>query len=326
MRIALVGLGAIIPNHINALLECGQEIVALCDIDPTKPAATNEKHGLSAACYTDFEQMLDEVKPDAVHICTPHYLHAPMCCAALARNIHVLCEKPLAISKEQLEMLEEAVRHSDAQLGVCHQNRFKATSQYAKELFANAPPTAAAASMIWKRDAAYYQSCAWRGTWAEEVGGVMINQALHTLDLLQWFCGFPRTVWAHVANDSLQGVIEAEDTAHAVFTLEHGGKFVIDATNAASHSFPVQLMLHGNKTTVQICGDQVTVNGVTTAHSDGKPKIGKIEWGVAHTKLIRRFYECLSTGEPFEVDLTEGRKVIDLVLAMYRSNGCEITV
>jgi len=324
MRVAIVGLGAIVPNHINALLECEQEIVALCDIDAAKPAATNEKYGLSAACYTDFEQMLDEVKPDAVHICTPHYLHAPMCCAALSRGIHVLCEKPLAISKQQLEMLGDAVKRSHAQLGVCHQNRFRAALQYAKELFAKDAPTAAAASMIWHRNASYYTSAAWRGTWDKEGGGVMINQALHTLDLLQWFCGFPRTVVAHVSNDSLQGVIEVEDTAHAVFALEHGGKFVFDATNAASHSFPVQVMLHGNGRSVQICGDQVTVNGVTTTHSDGKPKFGKIEWGVAHVKLIRRYYECLKTGEPFEIGFEEGRRVIDLILAMYRSEGKEI--
>ena len=134
MKVGIIGIGQISKNHIHALKECGHEIVALCDIERARCEAACESFGLSAAIYTDYVQMLDEIAPDAVHICTPHYLHTPMCCEALARDIHVLCEKPLAISEEQLDLLEKAVKASKAVIGVCHQNRYNAPIRYAKKL------------------------------------------------------------------------------------------------------------------------------------------------------------------------------------------------
>ena len=124
LRVAVIGCGAISGNHFAAIREAGQTLVALCDILPARTRGAIEKHGLGELpCFTDYIEMLDTIKPDAVHICTPHYLHAPMCIAAMERDIHVLCEKPLCISLDQLASLREAAKTSKSQVGV-HSHRF----------------------------------------------------------------------------------------------------------------------------------------------------------------------------------------------------------
>ncbi len=326
MKTAVIGIGAIAPLHIKALQACGQEIVALCDAEIEKCHAANEKFELSAAVYTDYLEMLDAVQPDVIHICTPHYLHAEMICAGLSRNIHVLCEKPLAISLAQLAQIEATVKSSSAQLGICFQNRFNPSVLYLKEYFADKKITAAYAQLAWKRDAAYYASGAWRGKFATEGGGVMINQMIHSLDLVQWFCGMPDTVLAHVSNNSLRDVVEVEDTAYGLFTLEDGSRFVLSATNTASFSFPVSLAFHAEKETAQLVGDNIILNGKFLTLDDGRPLFGKAVWGTGHKDLVADFYRCIREGEKFRIDFYEASKAIRLVLSMYRSEGKEIKV
>ena len=323
MKVAIVGIGSISKNHIHALQKAEQQIVALCDVELSRCEAAKERFGLDCPVFSDYIQMLDAVKPEAVHICTPHYLHAPMCCEALSRNIHVLCEKPLAISHEQLAQIGAAVSASSATLGVSHQNRYLAASRLVKEFIADHPITAATAVMHWKRDASYYASGAWRGKWETEGGGVMINQALHTLDLLQWFCGYPKTLRATISNESLQGVIEVEDTAFGIFTVDEGKNFMIHATNAATGNFPVQIMLRCDKDTVELCRNNVVINGELHVTDDGVSTVGKAEWGVGHILLVQDFYDCIATGRKFPLDFEEASKVIRLILGMYASNGEE---
>ena len=208
---SIIGLGAISPLHIRAILDRGQKITAICDVDSEKRQKVNAEFGLNAEEYGDYNALLASGKVDVVHVCTPHYLHAEIICAALGANVHVLCEKPLAINFEQLNDIEKAVKNSSATLGVCFQNRYNASVLYLKEFFKGKEITAATANLVWQRDEKYYASGAWRGKKQYEGGGVMINQAIHSLDLLQWFCGMPESVIAHCSNNSLQGVIRSEE-------------------------------------------------------------------------------------------------------------------
>lgn len=326
MNVAVAGVGAISKMHLSALCECGQNITALCDVMPEKCYAAKERFALRCNVYTDYLQMLNNEKIDVVHICTPHYLHADMICAALSRNIHVLCEKPLAISEAQLREIEKQASRTSAQLGVCHQTRYNETVRYAKELFTEDPVLSAAGVLVWQRDTAYYRSAPWRGKASTEGGGVMINQALHTLDLLQWFCGMPQFVTAHICNDTLKSVIDVEESAFGIFTLPNGGNFIVNATNAAKHSFPVHLLLHSAKHTACIMGDTMILDGKSLTKSDGLPLFGKEVWGTGHVKLVQDYYECLQSGKKFPIDFYEGQKVVRLILKMYASNGERVAV
>ena len=326
MNIGIAGLGAIAPLHIRAILNRGQKITAICDVDSEKRQKVNAEFGLNAEEYGDYNALLASGKVDVVHVCTPHYLHAEIICAALGANVHVLCEKPLAINFEQLNDIEKAVKNSSATLGVCFQNRYNASVLYLKEFFKGKEITAATANLVWQRDEKYYASGAWRGKKQYEGGGVMINQAIHSLDLLQWFCGMPETVIAHCSNNSLQGVIDVEDTAYGLFSLKNGGNFVINATNAAKNCFTIISMFHAGDDTVELSGDNLIVNGKFVTKSDGTPIFGKEEWGVGHNNLIREFYNCLEKGEKFPIDFYEGSKTVKLILKMYESNGKKINI
>ena len=326
MNIGIVGLGAISPLHIRAILKYGQKITAICDVDSEKRQKVNAEFGLNAEEYSDYNALLASGKVDVVHVCTPHYLHAEIICAALGANIHVLCEKPLAINFEQLNTIEKAVKNSSATLGVCFQNRYNASVLYLKEFFKGKEITAATANLVWQRDEKYYASGAWRGKKQYEGGGVMINQAIHSLDLLQWFCGMPETVIAHCSNNSLQGVIDVEDTAYGLFSLKNGGNFIINATNSAASCFPIVLMFQSKTDAVELSGDNLIVNGKFVTKSDGTPIFGKEEWGVGHDKLIKEFYNCLEKGEKFPIDFYEASKTVKLILKMYQSNGEKVNI
>lgn len=326
MRVGVVGLGAISPLHIRAILKYGQKITAICDVDPEKRQKVNVEFGLNAEEYSDYNALLASGKVDVVHVCTPHYLHAEIICMALGANIHVLCEKPLAINFEQLDAIEKAVNNSSATLGVCFQNRYNASVLYLKEFFKDKEITAATANLVWQRDEKYYASGAWRGKKQYEGGGVMINQAIHTLDLLQWFCGMPESVIAHCSNNSLKNVIDVEDTAFGCFTLKNGGNFIINATNSAASCFPIVLMFQSKTDAVELSGDNLIVNGKFVTKSDGAPIFGKEEWGVGHDKLIKEFYNCLENGKKFPIDFYEASKTVKLILKMYQSNGEKVNI
>ncbi len=326
LRIALVGCGAIAPIHIRGILAAGGRVVALCDLDETRAKRLIDDFGLTdVGVFTRYDEMLD-VRPDIVHICTPHYLHAPMCVAALDRNINVLCEKPLCISLDQLGDIRESAAKSTAKLGVCHQNRYEPNMKRLKKLCENGA-SGGMAEVVWARDEAYYNSGEWRGTWAKEGGGVLINQALHTLDLLQWVCGFPKSVTAHISTDELSSVMETEDTAMARFTTSDGRVYNFYATVGAKQNFPVLVRIILPSGEVVEAENELLVLGNKPHETpEREGALGKSEWGSGHKTLIADFYRCIRENADFAVDVEEGARVVRMILAVYRSNGKRVEI
>lgn len=327
MRAAIVGLGCISTTHYGAIGRAGGEVVAICDIDPQKVTAFRASTGCRAAAYPHIEALLAAPGVDVVHICTPHYLHAEMVIAALRTGHHVLCEKPLCIREEDLPRVLAAERESGRQLGVCHQNRYNESNRAVYALLQSDPATSGFGTVVWNRGAAYYASGPWRGRRETEGGGVMINQALHTLDLLLWLMGQPDSVQADLANRHLPGVIEVEDTASALFRYADGRCFNFFATTASRADMPVQLMLatQGGQTIVA-ANDTLTVNGAIRPSDSGSTRYGKEVWGDGHAKLVADFYTCIREGRPFAINGREGGRVVRAILAMYRSAGREVAL
>lgn len=324
MKVGIIGLGSISPLHINALKECGCEITAVCDIEKQKIKDAVKRFSLSAREYEDYNEMLEKEDLDAVHVCTPHYLHCDMTVAALNKNVNVICEKPLAISYEQLDKIEKAVKSSKAMLGVCFQTRYNPSVVELKKQVKPEDVVSAYANLVWLRDKAYYDSAEWRGTRAMEGGGVLINQAIHMLDLMISVCGMPESVIARCFNDSLKGVIEVEDTVHGVYDLGENRNFVLNATNAAKVCFANTLCFATKQKTLLLCGEDLFINGEKVKCGSGFTTDGKKEWGSGHARLIADFYDCVKTGRKFGVDFYEGAKAIKVLLASYRSNGEKI--
>lgn len=315
MRSAVIGAGVIGSVHIQILSELGT-LAAVCDIDSSKL----EKYGCPV--YTDYKTMLDEIKPDVVHICTPHYLHAEMIVRALDKNINVLCEKPLCISRGQIKDVLEAEKRSKARLGVCLQNRYNKENVFVKEYLADKNVICATATVAWHRTKEYYDSGDWRGRYATEGGGVLINQALHTLDLLQYFAGMPETLTASVSNLTLRDCIEVEDTA-----VIHGGKITLFASNGCASDMPVTVTVRTDKDVIQIYPGAVLINGALQDIEKATEKaLGKECYGSSHATLIKDFYRHIGSGKPFPIDGEEASKVVKLVLASYESGGSRAEV
>lgn len=319
MKIAIVGLGVIARVHAAALREQGKEIYAVCDIDSERLLAYPE-----ALHFTDYETMLKEAKPDIVHICTPHYLHAQMVISALEKNIHVLCEKPLCIHKEEIAAILNAEAHSNALLGVCQQNRYKKSSIFVKNYLADKNCIGGYGTLVWERDDAYYRSGAWRGKWATEGGGTLINQALHTMDILQWMLGMPEAVAASISNLHSEPAVEVEDNAVCLFD----GKTRISllATTGAGINLPVEVVLKTEDETIRIINDTVLINDKQVDFKEDAKVFGKDCYGVGHTPLIADFYDCIESGRPFQLNGAEAAKVIRMILACYESKGKKIPI
>lgn len=319
MKSAIIGLGVIGKVHYDVLKSQNADIVALCDIDES---VLEKYDGVNK--YTDYKKMLDSECIDVVHICTPHYLHAEMAIYALEKNVNVLCEKPLCIKVEDIDRIIDAENKSKAMLGVCLQNRYNKSSQYVKRLLEGKKVDFAFGNVSWHRDEAYYQSGEWRGKWATEGGGVMINQAIHTLDLMQWICGAPKSVCANTYNYSLKGVIEVEDTAIALFKGDTDFEFF--ATNTAKSDLPVEIRFTSGGDIVTLYPDEVLINGEVVDIEKGMNWYGKISYGNGHQKLIRHFYDCVESGEKFWIDAKEASACVKQVLASYQSHGKEVEI
>ena len=326
MNVALIGCGSISKKHLEAL--SALEDVTLCaavDIRPDRAGAVAAQYGCRA--YADYKEMLRREAPDSVHICTPHDLHVPMALDALQAGCHVFCEKPAAITLADLRALQKAQKESGRQVGVCFQNRCNTGAKEAKRLLeaeTYGKLLAIRASVDWHREADYY-SDDWHGKKEREGGGVLINQAIHTLDLVQYFAASPAaTLQAHTANDHLQGVIDVEDTALVRCRFQNGVLARLNATTAFACNASVVIDLFVEQGVLRLEGAVLSFvdpeGGVTTLARPTVSATGsKSYWGTGHRKLIKEFYRCLKTGEPFAIDAFEGGKAVELFLAAYRS-------
>lgn len=319
LRSAIVGCGGIAQVHAQALAR--QEtarLTAFADVRPERAQALAEKFG--GAAYPSLEEMLAREAIDVLHICTPHVLHVPMAQAAAVKGIAVFTEKPPAIDRDQWREFQAL----PGRVGVCFQNRFNPSVAYARKVLESGTLgrlLGARAFVTWRRDAPYYTESGWRGSLATEGGGVLINQAIHTLDLLAQFMGPARSVEASLANHHLPGVIEVEDTLEAYIRFE-AGSAVFYATTAHVADAPILLELVCEKGSVRLEGEEVTVT-----REDGSKERrdfaqvntlgGKAYWGNSHGRCIGEFYRCVLAGERFVNDIEGVRETVELMLDIY---------
>jgi UDP-N-acetyl-2-amino-2-deoxyglucuronate dehydrogenase len=320
---AVIGCGDVSVVHFDALTSLpAVQLVAVCDIDTKQLTAAATEHDVPG--YSDHLTLLEEARPDAVHICTPHNQHALIAADSLERGVHVILEKPLAHTLIEGQRLVEVAERGSAKIAVCFQNRYNAPVQAMHRLLASGElgrVLGGAATVLWHRTADYYLSRPWRGTWDGSGGGLLMNQAIHTVDLLQWLMGDVTAISGQVASRFLGEVIEVEDTAECVLEHRGGARSVFYATLANVINAPVAL---------DIVTEGATLNlgrGLTVTYSDGRQEIvpervalsgGRAYWGVSHELLIRDFYSRLSEAEPFWISPREAQKSLRIVKSLYQ--------
>ena len=265
--------------------------------------------------FASHAELLAEVRPDVVHVTTPHDQHVQPAIDALAVGVHVVVEKPVAHTRGEADRLVAAAEQPGApKIAVCFQNRYNATSQAMAALLASGrlgSVLGGSATVCWHRPPAYYQSRPWRGQVDRSGGGVLINQAIHSIDLLQWLLGDVRAVWGQ-ANRLALGDVDVEDTAHIVLDHEGGARSVFFATNANATDSPVTLEIVTEGAELFLRRD------LTVRYADGRTETveerraasaGRGYWGVSHQQLIADFYARLAEPEPFWISPREAVEV-----------------
>ena len=323
LRIAIVGCGSVSKRHFEAVNNNENCIlVACCDNVKEKADAMAEKYGIDA--YFSFDEMLDNAEFDVLHICTPHYLHAPMAISAMNNGKHVFCEKPLAIYYADALKMCECAKENNVYLAACFQNRYNMSSVYLKDMIESKKygnVIAVKADVTWNRDEKYY-SDDWHGTLDKEGGGVIINQCIHTLDLIQWLVSSDVvSVDGSISQKRLKGKVETEDTADALIRFANGTQALFYGTLCYKSNSSVFLeILFEN-------GKAVMYDDLVITDNDGnrevvalkKAKGDKDFWGTSHKVIIDDFYDCLVNNKEFAVNGESGCKAVKIVDELYKS-------
>ena len=324
MNVGIIGCGSIARVHamaLNGMFEVC--LVACADITPEQ--ANKFAHEFGCRPYTSLDDMLENERLNAAHICTPHHLHVPMAIELAQRGISVFMEKPPAINREQWEALQKVA--SMVPMGFCFQNRYNPNVLEARHLIAAGKYgelLGARAFVTWKREREYYSQSGWRGQWETEGGGALINQAIHTLDLLVWIMGKPDQVDAHLANRHLAGVIEVEDTVEARFVL--GGKPVLFyASNGFTKDAPVLIEFHMEKAVLRLEDERLEVHEPGKIVRRGFPmsrSLGKSYWGNGHKACIEDYYRSITGSQVYRNGLHSISNTMETVLRIYEQNRC----
>ncbi len=318
---AIAGCGAISQIHAGILNTL--ENISLCacaDIVFERAKKMADQYGCRA--YNSVDSMLSEEHPDVLHICTPHPTHTPIAKLAARHGVHVFSEKPPAVNPDQWNELSllKGIR-----IGVCFQNRLNPTVQAAKSLITSGKAGSikgARAFVCWNRGSEYYTGSDWRGSWLTEGGGMLINQSIHTLDLLVYLLGAPSFHETHMTNHHLKGIIEVEDTVESYLCLG-GVPTLFYATSAYADDAPVFLEIVCEKATLRIEEPRLTI--VWACGRTEEPILndlqlpGKSYWGGGHLPCIREFYRCLREKAPFLNDLANTSDTMHLMFSMYES-------
>ena len=328
-RVGIIGCGNIAQVHAWVLRDMKDaELVAVCDTDIAKAHELSQKWTTGKAMvFTDWRELcLTEV--DVVHICTPHYLHVPMALEALKQGKAVLMEKPCAISREEFEQLKEMASRKPGKLGFCFQNRYNDTTLLMNDLVSQGvigELTGGRAFVTWRRDEAYYEGSDWKGKPDTEGGGVLINQSIHTLDLLLHFLGKPKQIQATMSNHHLKGKISVEDTVEAWMEFKDGKRACFYASNGYATDAPVILELQGTGGRITMNGPEVAVwtpdEGIRHILCEQKDGIGKGYWGCGHEACIRDFYRCLEEEENFQGNIAGVENTFDTMMKIYDVAG-----
>ncbi len=312
-NVCIVGYGGIGTTHAAALEKVQQAVLtAVCDIDEAARKRCLEKY--TVAEYADFDTMLADESIHSVHICTPHYLHFIMIKKALAAGKYVVVEKPVTMTRREFDEL--LTLEGLDRVCVVFQNRYNVCVEAFRRIIESGElgeVKAARGIVTWYRTDQYYASADWRGKWATEGGGVLINQAIHTLDYFNYLAGGIASVQANMFNYSLQDVIEVEDTFTAAFRLKNGSRGIFFATNAYGRSPVPTFEIVFEKGSVLYTDKKLLVNGEVAAE-DESLVVGKDYWGNGHEALLRHFYD---EGSYFRV--ADAANTMETMFAMYDS-------
>ncbi len=330
MRYALIGCGRISFHHIQAAKNNNLEIAAICDTDPKR---MEEKQPLLGHVnkYTDYREMLCKEMPALVAIATESGKHAEIAIDCIRAGCHVIIEKPIALSIKDADQIISLSEEKGVFVCVNHQNRFNKSIQYTYRALKEGRfgrMLHGSALIYWNRNEDYYKQAPWRGTW-EQDGGALMNQCIHNIDLLCWLMGSEaEEVFAYTDNLK-HPFIEAEDFGAALVKFRNGAYGVIEGTtNVYPKNLEESLYVFGESATVKVGGKSVNeiiewnfadglddADDIKRIFSETVPNV----YGYGHTPLYGDMIEAIRKGRQPLVNGREGKRALELILAIYQS-------
>ena len=334
MKYALIGCGRIATNHVKAAVNNKLEFVAVCDKNQENMDALLKKHGLekdtSMKHYTDYKKMVEENEIELISIATESGIHAEIAIYCINHGIHVIIEKPMAMSMSDAEEIIRLSEEKHVKVSACHQNRFNvAVQEMRKALEAGRFGKLSHGSIHvrWNRNEGYYTQAPWRGTWAQD-GGTLMNQCIHGIDLLRWMMGDEVEEVYGVTSQRFHSYLEAEDIGMAVIKFKNGAVATVEGTtNVYPKNLEETLYLFGEHGTVKLGG--TSTNNIDVwdfaDENEGDQKNKGLEeqtsnvYGNGHTSLFADMIDAICQDRKPYVDATAGRNALEIVLAIYKS-------
>lgn len=330
MKAAIIGCGTIFPMHAASIKSLDDvELVSVCDIKEDRVKSKATKYNCKS--YLNYKEMLDKEALDAVHICTPHYLHKPMVEYAAKKKINVLVEKPMALNPKDAESEIKIAKKNNIKLGVVLQSRFNPSSKLIRETLDSGKLgkiISARIMLAYHKPDEYYKKSDWKGIQEKEGGGVVIDQSIHPLDVLSWFCGYDIEFVEATTANRMHDYIEVEDVAEGVIQFKNGPLVCFYLINYYGYDSYVEMELYCEKAKVRIVKNSATIEFSDGTKAEAAPKPNecidygdgvKDYWGVCHCKLIEDFYQAIKEDREPKVNGVEGKKAQRLVWAIYES-------
>ena len=334
MKYALIGCGRIAVNHILAALDNKLEIVAVCDIVENQMEVLLKKYNLEnlgIKRYTSYKQLVDENKDtELISIATESGVHAEIALYCIKNKINVIIEKPMAMN---IRDANEIIRLSDelnVKVSACHQNRFNLAVQEMRKALDGGrfgKISHGSINVRWNRNKAYYDQAKWRGTWKSD-GGALMNQCIHGIDLLRWMMGDEIEEVYGQTRQQFHHYLEAEDVGMAVIRFKNGAIATVEGTtNVYPRNMEETLYLFGETGTCKLGGK--SCNAIETwefENSDCKDKeFSHLHeqttnvYGNGHGRLFANVIDCIRNNKQPLVDARAGKRALELVLAIYKS-------
>lgn len=333
LRYALIGCGRISPNHVAAAISNELEIVGLCDVVPEKMENTVKDFNLSPSTpqYTDYKEMLEKEKPQLVAICTESGSHGQIALDCIEAGANLIIEKPIALSLQEADQIIEKAKEKNVKVCACHQNRFNKSIQKIREAVEEerfGRLLHGAAHIRWNRGEDYYTQAPWRGTW-EQDGGALMNQCIHNIDLLRWMMGNEIVEVVGMTDNLKHDFIQAEDLGIALVKFANGSYGLIEGTtNIFPTNLEETLYIFGDRGTVKAGGKSVNIieewlfadkkddpEEVKEKYHENPPSV----YGFGHTPLYTDVIDAIKNDRDPYVTAEDGRRALELVLAIYKS-------
>jgi predicted dehydrogenase len=334
LKMALIGCGRIgSSKHVEAIVKNSDVIqaVAVCDIVVEKAErvaqSIEERAGYKPRVYQKYEDIIKSEDIDFVAIATESGYHYEISMDFLRAGVHVLVEKPMALSTKHMDEMIKTAKEKSVKLGVCFQNRFNPPIvELRKKIESGAfgRINYGVANIRWNRDKNYYEQAPWRGTWQLD-GGSLMNQCTHNIDLLQWMLGGEIEEVYGVIRNFQHPYIEAEDFGGAIVKFKDGKVGIIEGTSTIyPRNLEETLSIFGELGTVIIGG--LAVNKILVwkfpdenSHPFMELPDPDTVYGFGHVPLYRDFYESIIYDRAPKIPGEEGRKAVEIVLAIYKS-------